>query len=71
MLIALSATSFNPFVAHVLLEANPVPTLPRALLRKNLLDQEQTRRKTKDISYRIIWRSLMKIHYSIASSPCQ
>ncbi|OQD69049.1 hypothetical protein PENPOL_c002G08802 [Penicillium polonicum] len=56
----LSATRFNPSVAHVLPEANPVPTLPRAFLRKDLLDQEQAQRKT-----------IMKVHPSPASSPCQ
>ncbi|KGO44311.1 hypothetical protein PEX1_078370 [Penicillium expansum] len=70
MLTSLSAMSFNPFVAHVHPGANPVPTLPRALLRKDLLDQEQTRKKT-DISYQILSSHLMKVHYSIASSPCQ
>jgi hypothetical protein len=45
-----SATSFNLLVAHVLPEANHVPTLPHALLRGNLLDQGWVQRKMMDLS---------------------
>ncbi|KAJ5186608.1 hypothetical protein N7449_011372 [Penicillium cf. viridicatum] len=66
-----SATSFNPFVAHVLPEANPAPILPRASLWRNLAGQKRIPRNTMDLPYRIISNRLMKVHHSVASSPYQ
>ncbi|KAF3021361.1 hypothetical protein E8E15_009021 [Penicillium rubens] len=63
-----SATSFNPLVAHVLPEANPAPTLPHALLRGSLPDQERTQRKT--VIYQTFPNRPMKVH-SVSFNPYQ